>query len=441
LLQLSRSKLRETFSSVVPRFVFTLNFERLPQLHCDVDRLAEDGMRQYSDAAMLGNKLDRIRKLSGICVTTPDAVKSLELTFIDMISSRDRVKKDPFGPAAEKLMKMKDVIQSLHDVLILWRERGLALFDEASLNFCCSLSCNFVIIVFLQVDMILNPLRSELNFPMGTEKHYDLADVNQSAPRWQLPSFLFEILSQAAADASQGTQDSLKNVQSLYPFFPSACRQSLQAVVDGLRRGATAHNIRLVSSTLGEQRSAEHFAILNPTFYDTELRREMSKFALEWVIYTLSDFVKCQVEGVAIFEQDTFGALRPIMQKFILGFENPSESEKYALRSLGPTSVMLLSLTKQWITVYLSHCLSLFNRVHYGLLQPRDIERLERQGVDPKRIPGSRFRNAVPFVGKDSPSRASEFAQPDISAGLTILAYRYEGLRKTDLHALVQVPF
>jgi hypothetical protein len=289
--------------------------------------------------------------------------------------------------------------------------------------------------------MILNPLRSELNFPMGTEKHYDLADVNQSAPRWQLPSFLFEILSQAASDASQGTQDSLKNVQSLYPFFPSACRQSLQAVVDGLRRGAKAHNIRLVSSTLGEQRSAEHFAILNPTFYDTELRREMSKFALEWVIHTLSDFVKCQVEGVAIVEQDTFGALRPIMQKFILGFDNPSESEKYALRSLGPTSVMLLSLTKQWITVYLSHCLSLFNRVHYGLLQPRDIERLERQGVDPKRIPGSRFRNAVPFVGKDSPSRASEFAQPDISAGLTILAYRYEGLRKTDLHALVQVPF
>ena len=134
LLQLSRSKLRETFSSVVPRFVFTLSFERLPQLHCDVDRLAEDGMHQYSDAATLGNKLDRIRKLSGICVTTPDAVKSLELAFIDMISSRDRVKKDPFGPGAEKLMKMKDVIQSLHNVLTLWRERGLALFDEVSLR-------------------------------------------------------------------------------------------------------------------------------------------------------------------------------------------------------------------------------------------------------------------------------------------------------------------
>jgi hypothetical protein len=32
------------------------------------------------------------------------------------------------------LMKMKDVIQSLHNVLTLWREHGLALFDEVSLK-------------------------------------------------------------------------------------------------------------------------------------------------------------------------------------------------------------------------------------------------------------------------------------------------------------------
>ena len=38
---------------------------------------------------------------------------------------------------------------------------------------------------------------------------------------------------------------------------------------------------------------------------------------------------------------------------------------------------------------------------------------------------------AVPFVGKDVPSRSSEFAHPDVVIGLTILAYRYEGLRKT----------
>ena len=34
------------------------------------------------------------------------------------------------------------------------------------------------------------------------------------------------------------------------------------------------------------------------------------------------------------------------------------------------------------------------------------------------------------FVGKDVPSRSSEFAHPDITISLTILAYRYGGLRR-----------
>ena len=134
LLELSRSKLRETFSSVVPRFVFTLNFERLPQLHCDIDHLAAEGITEYSAAALLGSKLDRIRSLSGLCVTTPDAVKSVELSFVDLLFSRDRVREDPFGPGAETLIMMKDVIQSLLDVLTLWRQKGLALFDEVRIK-------------------------------------------------------------------------------------------------------------------------------------------------------------------------------------------------------------------------------------------------------------------------------------------------------------------
>lgn len=40
---------------------------------------------------------------------------------------------------------------------------------------------------------------------------------------------------------------------------------------------------------------------------------------------------------------------------------------------------------------------------------------------------------AVPFVGKDVPSRASEWSHPDVLIGLGILAYRYEGLRMSDL--------
>ena len=36
---------------------------------------------------------------------------------------------------------------------------------------------------------------------------------------------------------------------------------------------------------------------------------------------------------------------------------------------------------------------------------------------------------AIPFEGKDCPSRTNEFSHPDVCIGLTALAYRYGGLR------------
>jgi hypothetical protein len=67
--------------------------------------------------------------------------------------------------------------------------------------------------------------------------------------------------------------------------------------------------------------------------------------------------------------------------------------------------------------------------VSFGLLTAGDLSRaLER---DPK-MPRTRKLLAVPFVGKDVPSPASEFAHPDVVIGMTVLAYRYEGLRWGD---------
>ena len=41
-------------------------------------------------------------------------------------------------------------------------------------------------------------------------------------------------------------------------------------------------------------------------------------------------------------------------------------------------------------------------------------------------MPRSRFKLAIPFVGKDVPPRASEFAHPDIIIGLTVNASRFK---------------
>ena len=52
-------------------------------------------------------------------------------------------------------------------------------------------------------------------------------------------------------------------------------------------------------------------------------------------------------------------------------------------------------------------------------------------------MPRSRLMLAVPFLGKDVPSQSSEFAHPDVIIGLTVLAYRYSGMRPSDFAVVI----
>ena len=81
--------------------------------------------------------------------------------------------------------------------------------------------------------------------------------------------------------------------------------------------------------------------------------------------------------------------------------------------------------------------LSKTNRVAYGLLLPDDIKRHEiTLGV---KTSSSRKMLSVPFVGKDEPSATSEFSHPDIRLGLSILSYKYEGIRKHDFGKIISL--
>ena len=105
-------------------------------------------------------------------------------------------------------------------------------------------------------------------------------------------------------------------------------------------------------------------------------------------------------------------------------------------------SFQMLNLCSDWLRVYLPHVLQKIDRVSFGLLSVEEHARLLKS--EPH-MPRSRFKLAIPFVGKDCPSRASEFAHPDIIISLTVLAYRYEGLRraefKVDVIALLRTNF
>jgi hypothetical protein len=100
----------------------------------------------------------------------------------------------------------------------------------------------------------------------------------------------------------------------------------------------------------------------------------------------------------------------------------------------GSTQKKLLNLCYDWLLTFLPHVMAKVNRVSYGLLTTADCSAAIKAAPN---VPRSRLKLCVPFMGKDVPSKTSEFAQPDVIIGLTILAYRYSGMRYEDFVCLI----
>lgn len=149
---------------------------RAPHLH---------PIRSCSPPRRRSSKLERARRQRAIVCTTPEAVKSLYLKYIEALNSVEaapaalRVPKTmvPAGmgekleAVASALRGAEQTADSLAGILSLWGagERGIALLDE--------------------VDIVLHPLRSELNFPVGPWVPLDL-----SPQRWDFPIHLLDAL-------------------------------------------------------------------------------------------------------------------------------------------------------------------------------------------------------------------------------------------------------
>eukprot|EP00808_Paulinella_micropora_P020702 g53334.t1 len=161
--------------------------------------------------------------------------------------------------------------------------------------------------------------------------------------------------------------------------------------------------------------STPHLVLLDPAAY----RSEIASIIIDWVMIFLD------AKHVRLDTQ--------IAKTFLAGHAL-SEGHANKFGSLQQKDRKLLNFARDWCLSFLPHVLSKIDRVSFGLLNAEDLARALQ--ITP-RMPKSREVMAVPFVGKDVPSRAAEFAQPDVVIGLTILAYRYEGLRKAEFTALL----
>ena len=128
--------MRSTFSSIMHKRIYTLSFDRSSEI----------------DPALL-KKLVSAKVNRGVVITTPTTVKSVMLKFLELM----KIISDPSVPRSQVL-----------EAQCAELGRTLALFKESTL-------------IMDEVDLILHPMKSELNFPIANKQELDF-----SPQRWQV---------------------------------------------------------------------------------------------------------------------------------------------------------------------------------------------------------------------------------------------------------------
>ena len=364
LLPMSRAVLRSRFTSLLPKRILTLEFERSWP---DDPRLL----------ARLLQRLEMARRERGLVIGTAVSVKSLMLKYVELLHQLDSADFSSLSKAQEEALQAKSqAADVLSRVLSLFR-RGVLIMDE--------------------VDLLLHPLKSELNFPIGAR-----LPLQPQPDRWLLAMHLIDAL-----------------------FHHQTRHLTLAALQDAPEALQLLGRVRVVLED-GRQRhalqSSPHLLLLDEAFYHQQLKPLLARWCLLFL----------RAKGVGVGGPQSAAALL----SHLCHASPAAEAESLAalLRSFSPAQMQLLNLSRDWLGSFLPHVLRKVDRVSFGLLTADDMQALGESGVSASH---TRSLVAVPFIAKDVPSRSSEFSHPDVLIGLTVLAYRVEGLRHRDVQQLV----
>jgi hypothetical protein len=348
LLDFTRAVLRSTFSTVLQKQIFTFICDRAS----DVD-------------SEILSKFQHAKQARGIVVTTPSSVKSMFLKYVEGL---DRISDSSRPRTVELEKEAQDILK----VLTMWRSSVL-IMDE--------------------VDMLLHPLKSELNFPIG-QKH----EIDFTPTRWKMPIHLIDALFYYHTKRISVNMKDSPDAHAILSKFREAIKSGIAC------------------NALQEM---PHLTLLNPEFYDNVMKPVLS----EWLLL----FLKAQhLFGLSDEETLTYITKRPST--------NSNKTLVQKVEALEPNHVKMLNLAYEWLTCFIPHILQKIDRVSFGIMNQDDIRRAEEEHPN---MPASRFVTAIPFIGKDLPSQSSEFAHPDVVIGLTVLAYRYEGIRRQDFDSIM----
>ena len=394
LLDMGRGVMQKTFLTTITKKIEVFDFNR-----------ADDTKEVYD---IKFAQLQRARDERSIIITTPETVKALMLKYVDLL---ERVK--TLNPAlslpkaafatkhifkevereAEAARVLQDKVDALGNVIAAWRTKAVALLDE--------------------VDTLFHPLRSELNFPIGKSE-----DLHLIPDRYEFPLFMFDAVFYQRIGRTS-THDPVGDQNKILT--------DLAAVID---RGI---------SELAFQ-NTPHPILLKKPFYHEFMKPLLARWAMIWVMKSkhIQDDVNINDPEKVVTDITTL--MTPQMEQQVRAYISArpldKKTKEYVTANFTGRGIMRLNLARSWLQAFIPHSLSKINRVDYGLLQAQHLDRWREEDGKDTQSP-SRLAMAVPFVGKDVPSRHSEFAHPEVLIGMTTVSYRYQGLRPTDIKELV----
>jgi hypothetical protein len=350
------------------------------------------------------------------------------------------------GAADDDLGAASDEIRR---VLNMWRTRGVLLMDE--------------------VDLLLHPLKSELNFPIGDKIEIDV-DVDTLGASGITAALESGSEEEGSSGGGGGGGNMPKGLRWDLPIAVLGAMLEADAIMSGRKvlgeSEMPSHYITELMSTFQRGREEKviqtipHLILLPDSGGGGPGKKGKASVADD--LKTLSGvFIVGWIESHQLVRWTDRKYARPpaIATKDLLAYIMHPEGANWSMkeqfdRCLAPATLQILLLARLWLSCYLLHGLQKINRVNYGLLRgwqlkkeagsffDSDADKTKKKkksaAANAPQVPPSRLLLALPFVGLEQPAESAEFAHPDVAIALTILAYRHEGLREQDMRTMVE---
>lgn len=153
--------------------------------------------------------------------------------------------------------------------------------------------------------------------------------------------------------------------------------EEIKSVID---EGVQQHTIQ----------TSPHLVLLDTEFYHAKMKVPLAHWLLIWL--KSKQHLNVRLSDEQAIEYLVLGPLGASQEVC-----DTVKSTHHAIQR------KILHLSHDWLSSFLPHIIGKINRVSYGLLTREDMALVDQN------MPISRKLMAVPFVGKDVPSHASEF--------------------------------